>query len=62
MLVLNRKENESLNIGHDIEVKVLKIAKKQVRIGIKAPLDLSVHREEIYRKIMEKEKTEKGNG
>ena len=51
MLILTRRINEMLNIGDDIEVIVLGINGNQVRIGIDAPRDVPVHREEIYRKI-----------
>ncbi len=51
MLILTRKENESLFIGDDIEVTVLAIKGNQIRIGIKAPKDIDVHREEVYRRI-----------
>ena len=51
MLILTRKDNESLLIGDDIVVTVLDVAGNQVRIGIKAPKDIDVHREEIYRRI-----------
>ena len=48
MLVLTRKENEKILIGDDIVITMLGINGKQVRLGIDAPLDLFVHREEIY--------------
>jgi len=51
MLILTRKENESLFIGDDIEVTVLTIKGNQIRIGINAPKDINVHREEVYRRI-----------
>lgn len=51
MLILTRYENESLFIGDDIEVKVLGFIGDQVRIGISAPKDIDVHREEVYRRI-----------
>lgn len=51
MLVLTRKVNQSIRIGKDIEVVVLEVRGEQVRIGIKAPRDVSVHREEIYSQI-----------
>ena len=53
MLILTRKLGESINIGEDIKVSVLGIHGRQVRIGIDAPLDVVVHREEIYVKIQE---------
>lgn len=51
MLILTRKDNESLFIGDDIEVTVLGVKGNQVRIGINAPKDTPVHREEVYRRI-----------
>jgi len=51
MLVLTRNLNETLTIGDDVRVTVLGIKGNQVRIGITAPRDLPVHREEIYLKI-----------
>ncbi len=51
MLILTRKLGESITIGDDIKVSVLGIHGRQVRIGIDAPLDVVVHREEVYVKI-----------
>ncbi len=51
MLVLTRKDNESLFIGDDIEITILGITGNQVRIGINAPKNIDVHREEVYRRI-----------
>ncbi len=48
MLVLTRKENESIMIGNDIEVKVLDLRDNQVKIGIVAPRSVAVHRREVY--------------
>ena len=51
MLVLTRKCNESIMIGDDIEVRVLSIVGEAVRIGIAAPRDVPVFREEVYLEI-----------
>ena len=54
MLILTRRVNETLNIGDDIQVTVLGVKGNQVRIGIDAPRDVPVHREEIYQQIRRK--------
>ena len=51
MLVLTRRTNESLIIGHDIVITVLEIRGDTVRLGVRAPREVSVHREEIYAKL-----------
>ena len=51
MLVLTRRVGQSLMIGNEVAVSILDIKGKQVRIGIVAPKDITVHREEIYNKI-----------
>ena len=53
MLVLTRKLGESLAIGDDIKVSIIEIKGKQVRLGIQAPQQTTVHREEIYQRIQE---------
>ena len=57
MLILTRKDNESLFIGDDIEVTILSVSGNQVRIGINAPKDIDVHREEVYRRIKSQSST-----
>ncbi|MFC1556299.1 carbon storage regulator CsrA [candidate division KSB1 bacterium] len=56
MLVLTRKVGESINIGTDIKVTIINMESGQVRIGIEAPRDVIIHREEIYNKIIEENK------
>jgi carbon storage regulator len=51
MLVLTRRLDETIIIGSDIKITVLSIAGNQVRIGIAAPKEISVHREEVYARI-----------
>lgn len=51
MLVITRRSGESIHIGDNMEITVLSIQGNQARIGIKAPKEISVHREEIYRRI-----------
>jgi len=53
MLILTRKFGESIAIGDDIKITLLEMKGRQVRIGIDAPPDIVVHREEIYRLIQE---------
>ena len=51
MLILTRRVSETLMIGDDVSVTVLGVKGNQVRIGVNAPKDVAVHREEIYDRI-----------
>lgn len=53
MLVLSRKINEAIQIGADIEVKVIAVEGDQVKLGIDAPKHIDIHRKEIYLTIQE---------
>ena len=52
MLVLSRKAGESLVIGDDVVITVLEVRGQQIRIGINAPREVEVHREEVYERIV----------
>ena len=51
MLILTRRISESIVIGDDINITVLGIKGNQIRLGVEAPKEISVHREEIYNRI-----------
>lgn len=53
MLILTRKVGESITIGDNIKVTVLGVYGRQVRLGVDAPIEVVVHREEIYVKIQQ---------
>ena len=62
MLILTRRVGETLMVGDDVTVTVLGVKGNQVRIGVNAPKDVAVHREEIYMRIQsEKGETTPGN-
>ncbi len=60
MLILTRRVGETLNIGEGITVTVVNVKGNEVRIGIDAPKDVTVHREEIYEKVQQ-EKSSQSN-
>ncbi|MFP4168552.1 MAG: carbon storage regulator CsrA [Desulfonatronovibrionaceae bacterium] len=51
MLILTRKIGESIHLGDEIEVTVLEMKGRQVRLGLKVPEDMPVYRDELYKKI-----------
>ncbi|VEH68663.1 carbon storage regulator [Rodentibacter pneumotropicus] len=51
MLILTRKVGESVLIGDDISITVLSVRGNQIKLGVQAPKEISVHREEIYQQI-----------
>ena len=59
MLVLSRKQNQSLVIGDNIVITILSIDRDQIRLGIEAPRQISIMRQEIYQAMKEQELIEK---
>ena len=55
MLILTRKTGESFLVGDDVEITVLSVRGSQVKLGVNAPKDIAVHRQEIYQKIKDTE-------
>ena len=53
MLVLTRKLNEAIQIGDDIEIKILSIEGEQIKIGIDAPKNIEIHRKEVFLAIQQ---------
>ncbi|WKD48166.1 carbon storage regulator CsrA [Microbulbifer spongiae] len=60
MLILKRRPGENLRIGKNVSVIVLEITGNQVRVGIKAPKSLPVHREEVYLRIQKERARDNG--
>lgn len=58
MLVLTRKKNETIRIGDDISIVVVEIRGDKARLGIEAPKEIPVHREEVYQAIKRVEREE----
>jgi len=60
MLILTRRVGETVVIGNDVDVTVLGVKGNQVRLGVKAPREVTVHREEIFQRIARERQN--GNG
>lgn len=58
MLILSRKMGESIHVGDSVTVTILGVTRGQVKIGVEAPRCLSVHRDEVYRRIQEEKSRE----
>lgn len=58
MLILTRKIGEVLLVGDDVEITVLNVRGNQVKLGVNAPKEIAVHRQEIYEKIKAAEREE----
>ena len=62
MLILTRRVGETLMIGDEVTVTVLGVKGNQVRIGVNAPRDVTVHREEIYERIKQEQLSNQESG
>ncbi len=62
MLILTRRVGETVMIGNEVTVTVLGVKGNQVRIGVNAPKDVAVHREEIYERIKREEDQDPNSG
>jgi len=60
MLILTRRIGETIRIGHEVSVTVLDIRGNQIRLGVLAPKSMSVHREEVFRRIAAEEHSAQG--
>ena len=58
MLVLSRRKNEEIVIGHDIIITIVEIRGDKIRLGIEAPGNVSVHRREVYDAIQREQKND----
>ncbi|WP_411358994.1 carbon storage regulator CsrA [Pseudidiomarina salilacus] len=58
MLILSRRVGETLMIGDDVKITILKVSGNQIRIGVEAPKDVSVHREEVYQRVLQEKQSD----
>jgi carbon storage regulator len=56
MLVLSRKKGQSIMIGHNIEISIVDVQGEQVRLGIDAPKEVTIHRKEVFEEIISENK------
>lgn len=59
MLILTRKIDEKIRIGDDVTITVMSVKGHQIRFGIEAPRDVTVHREEVHQRILKEKEDEK---
>jgi carbon storage regulator len=62
MLILTRKLGESIIIGENVQLSVVEINKNNIKIGINAPKDITIYREEVFKKIKEENKRSSASG
>ncbi len=62
MLILTRKLGESIIIGEKVQLSVVEINKNNIKIGINAPKDITIYREEVFKKIKEENKRSSASG
>ena len=62
MLILTRRSGEAVIVGDNVRIAVLDIRGNQVRLGVEAPREVTVHREEVYQRIAEEQGSATGEG